>query len=80
MVSSASPQDKNFCQTLEHLPYLKIFENLLTADVIVCPKRDSDIFIPGRQWISAISSELLTVPGGKQFATAPTDILLKEQQ
>jgi hypothetical protein len=80
MASSAPPQDNNFCQTLEHLPYLRIFDNLLAADVIVYVLRETVIFIPGRQWISAISSELLTAPGGRQFATAPTDILLKEQQ
>lgn len=28
--------------------------------------------------MSAISSELLAAPGGRQFATAPTDILLKK--
>lgn len=34
--------------------------------------------MPGRQCMSAISKELFTVHGGRQFATAPTDILLKK--
>ena len=54
-------------------------KTLSRANVIVYEKRKMDRYLPGRQWMSAISNELLTEYGGRQFATAPTDMLLKER-
>jgi len=36
--------------------------------------------IPGRQWMSAINSELWLEPTGKQFATVPTEMLVQENK